>query len=318
MNKEHRNKGKKAIEFRTEAGEQRRMDSLRTCEYREKLAVASTLALSGKQVRKKISDNTKKGWDKRKQKIVMERLKGKQKGLEVHNIGDTCYGRQLGFSSNKLMVWVECPSCKMQRWAQVIYVNKLCGDCNRKDSVKRSKISKTLKGRKRDWSPSSEQIMSIKKALTGKKHTLIHIERVRQASLRQWSNPETRDRLIKSLLEIKSPNKVELKVLDMLNEQLGNEWKFVGDGQVIIGGCCPDFINTNGKKLIVEFFGEFFHRPQDEGYKKKLYAKFGYDTFVIWSKDIQNRTNRAMLFDRLKEWVSGRISREDTQMVLGL
>ena len=36
---------------------------------------------------------------------------------------------------------------------------------------------------------------------------------------------------------------------------------------------------------------------------------------AIWSKDIQSYASRALLFDRLKEWSSGRISREDTQMV---
>lgn len=274
--------------------------------------------LIGESTRKKISDKTKEGWIKRQEKVAMERSTGKQKELEVHQLGDTCYGRQLGLASSKLMVWTECESCKGQRWAQAIYVNKLCGDCNRKDKVKRSKISKTLTGRKRDWSPAEEQINSIKKALTGKKHTPIHIEKVRQASLKQWATPETRDRIIKSILEVRSPNKVEIKVLNWLNEEVGNEWKFVGDGQIIIGGCCPDFINTNGKKLIVEFYGAFFHKPQEEGYKKKIYAQFGYDTFAIWSKDIQNSTNRALLFDRLREWVSGRISREDTQMVFEL
>jgi hypothetical protein len=312
------NKGKRAIEFRSEEGEQRQVDSMNTIEYREKLPVSSELALSDKEVRKKISDKTKEGWAKRQEKVSAEKERGKQKEFEVHNLGDTCYGKELGFSSSKLMIWTECPNCKAQRWAQVIYVNKLCGDCNRKDEVKRSKISKTLTGKKRDWSPSTEHIDIIKKTLTGKKHTPEHIEGVRQAALKQWATPETRDRLIKAILEVRSPNKVEIKVLNWLNEQLGNEWKFVGDGQIIIGGCCPDFINTNGKKLIVEFYGDFFHKPEDEGYKKKLYAKFGYDTFAIWSKDIQNHTNRALLFDRLKEWDSGRIGIEDTQMVFEL
>lgn len=314
----HINKGKKAIEFRTQEGEQNRLDSMKTNEYRDKLSAASREALSGEEVRQKISNNTKEGLAKRKEKVDKEKETGKQIGLESHELGDTCYSNQLGFSTNKLMVWAECPNCKMRRWAQVIYVSKLCADCNRKDKVKRSKISKTLTGRKRDWSPSPEHIECIKKAMIGYKATPEHREKVRQAALRQWATPETRDRLIKSLLEIRSPNKVEIKVLDMLNEQLGNEWKFVGDGQIVIGGCCPDFINTNGKKLIVEFYGEFFHKPQEEGYKKKIYAQFGYDTFAIWSKDIQNHTNRNLLFGRLKEWASGRISREDTQMVFEL
>ena len=311
---EHINKGKRATEFRSEEGEQRRIDSMKTVEYREKLSVSSKLALSGGEVRKKISGNTKEGWVKRQEKVSEARIKGKQKELETHELGDTCYGNQLGLSSNKLMIWTECPNCKMQRWAQAIYVDRLCGDCNRKDKSRRIKTSESLKGY-RDFRFNKGKKRGVK---LGYKCSVEHKEKVRQASLRQWATPETRDRLIKALLEIRSPNKTEIRVLNMLNEQLGDEWKFVGDGQIIIGGCCPDFINTNGKKLIVEFYGDFFHKPSDEIYKKKLYSKFGYDTFAIWSKDIQNHTNRNLLFGRLKEWASGRISREDAQMVFEL
>jgi len=314
MSKTHKNIGKKAIEFRSVEGEKRRLDAMKTPEYKDKMSEISKELLCSEEMRRKISEGTKQGILKRKKRIEEEQIRGVQQRIEFHEIGDTCSSLDLGMASYALMVWSECPVCKIKRWVQRRLSGHLCTTCSRKNPDRHSKASETLKGYR--------EFRFNKGKKRGTKPGYIcapeHREKVRQASLRQWANPETRDRIIKSILEVRSPNKVEIKVLNWLNEQLGNEWKFVGDGQIIIGGCCPDFINTNGKKLIVEFYGAFFHKPQEEGYKKKIYAQFGYDTFAIWSKDIQNSTNRALLFDRLKAWSSGRISREDTQMVFEL
>lgn len=233
---------------------------------------------------------------------ILNGMYGKQLKL-LPNEGDICPERLVGRKGYRTLYWSTCSRCGNGRWANKCHIGKICGDCNRTNNIRREKISKTLTGRKRDWSPSEEQIQAIKKALIGKKCTPEHKEKVRQASLRQWRNPETRYRIVKSLMTLYSPNKTEIRVLEMLNKELGNEWKFVGDGEVILGGFCPDYINTNGKKLIVEFFGEFFHEPKDEPYKKQKYAELGYDTFVIWGKDLQSVRKRENVISRMKQWI---------------
>lgn len=35
-----------------------------------------------------------------------------------------------------------------------------------------------------------------------------------------------------------------------------------------IGGLCPDFVNCNGKKVIIELFGDYWHDLDEEGYEK--------------------------------------------------
>jgi len=234
---------------------------------------------------------------------ILSEMYNKQLKL-LPNEGDIYPRKCVGHKGYGVVVWATCPECGNGRWANECHVGKICGKCNRLDKTKRDKVSKTLTGKKRDWSPSEKQIEAIKKALIGKKCTPEHIEKVRQASLRQWRNPETRYRIMKSLLTLYSPNRSELKVLDILNKELGNEWKFVGDGEVIIGGFCPDYINTNGKKLIVEFMGEFFHKPEDEPYKKVKYAELGYDTFVIWGKDLHSQKKKENMVQRMKQWIS--------------
>lgn len=84
------------------------------------------------------------------------------------------------------------------------------------------------------------------------------------------------------------PNKTERKLDTLLNTIYSNEWKFVGDGEIIINGKCPDFINVNSQKKIIELFGDYWHRGQDPDDRKKIFAEFGYDTLVIWEHELKN------------------------------
>lgn len=83
-------------------------------------------------------------------------------------------------------------------------------------------------------------------------------------------------------------NKQEKYLEDVLNDLYPNEYKFVGDGEVIIGGCCPDFVNINGQKKIIEFFGDYWHRNDLRGSRERFFAKYGYDTLVVWGKELKD------------------------------
>lgn len=284
-----------ALDIRSAEGESNRIAALRTSGYRLKQSLASRKALANPKIRQKVSENTKLGCARRK-----ERLKnGWRTNLIIGtNLGDICYGHQLGLATNQLLIWAECPRCKKLRWAQKKYVSKMCGDCNRKDPIKRQKFSNSLKGYR------AFRFHKGKKRGTrlGYKCSEEHKEKVRQTSLAQWRDPIKRERIIRSLLELRAPNNQELEVLDLLNINFGNEWKFVGDGQMIIGGLCPDFININGKKLIIEYFGRRWHRPQEEKFKTKVYSQFGYRTLVIWSEEL---TDKVKLITKVDGFLKG-------------
>ena len=69
-------------------------------------------------------------------------------------------------------------------------------------------------------------------------------------------------------------NKAE-KYLELILENLyPGEWKFVGDGQVRISGKCPDFININGEKKIIELFGDYWHQGQDPQNRIDIFTPF--------------------------------------------
>jgi len=87
----------------------------------------------------------------------------------------------------------------------------------------------------------------------------------------------------------------------LLKKSFPNEWKFVGDGQVILGGLNPDFINCNGRKLIIELFGDYWHgakctRPfVTEEERRDVYGKYGYRQLVIWEHELKELPERSIV-----------------------
>lgn len=70
----------------------------------------------------------------------------------------------------------------------------------------------------------------------------------------KWQNEEYRNKTSKAMLKgLKlKPNKPEKLLNKLLQKLLPNEYKFVGDGKVILGSFCPDFIDISGQKKIIE------------------------------------------------------------------
>ncbi|MCK9597295.1 DUF559 domain-containing protein [Candidatus Pacearchaeota archaeon] len=108
----------------------------------------------------------------------------------------------------------------------------------------------------------------------------------------RWKDDKYREKQIKLILNSfnTKPNKPETILNNLLNTLFTNKYKFVGNGQIIISGFCPDFINCNGQKKIIELFGDYWHRNTQERDKLRLetYKKHGYDTLVIWECELGN------------------------------
>jgi len=110
-----------------------------------------------------------------------------------------------------------------------------------------------------------------------------------------WSDPEWASKQVHSIMSSQaiSPNIPETVLLDILNELYPGDYKFIGDGSATFGGVNPDFINVNNKKIIIECFGDFWHsngkvrkEHQTEIGRKKLLAKYGFHTLVIWQSEL--------------------------------
>ncbi len=112
---------------------------------------------------------------------------------------------------------------------------------------------------------------------------------IKNNSLNQWKNysEEERNYHIQKILLGNSlkPNLLEIKFDKFLQENFPNEWKYVGDGQFILSGKCPDFININGKKIIIELFGNYWHKSEDPKIRKDIFGRYGYKTLIIWENE---------------------------------
>lgn len=139
----------------------------------------------------------------------------------------------------------------------------------------------------------------------GKKRTPEQIERNRQVHLGQKVSKETRQKMrdywaslsVEKRNELihkmwsaamRKPNRKEKYLSSLLQEIFPNEWKYVGNGKLVINGKIPDFVNVNGKKQIIELYGEYWHKGADTHTREKLFAEFGYETLIIWEHELNN------------------------------
>jgi len=119
----------------------------------------------------------------------------------------------------------------------------------------------------------------------------------------QWQNCKFREKTLKASFEARkaSPNKCEKK----LNKLLLKAYKFVGDGKLIVGGFCPDFVNKDNNKII-EMYGDYWHKKIEviKRDKRRLiaYKKANYKTLIIWEhelKDLNRVKSKINCFNKI-------------------
>ncbi len=150
----------------------------------------------------------------------------------------------------------------------------------------RLKISQAGQGRK----DTEETRIKKSKVRIGMKFTEQHCINVGRSKKIAWSNPEWRDKVVKAqrLGCHIHPNKAEVALFELLELEYPGEWKFVGDGSLIIGGKNPDFANVNGRKELIELFGDYWHKGEDPQNRIDLFKSYGFKTLVIWESELEN------------------------------
>jgi len=83
------------------------------------------------------------------------------------------------------------------------------------------------------------------------------------------------------------PNKPEKYLLTLLEKILPEEYIFTGDFSFWVNGKNPDFICKN-KMKIIEFFGEFWHKNENQNERIDHFRKVGYDTLILWENEFKN------------------------------
>lgn len=161
-----------------------------------------------------------------------------------------------------IQVWAGKSSQERKQWAENISAGEKGKPPMNPEALKRMAMSK----RGKRCSPKTEFTSERMKALH---RDPVYMEKVRKA------------------LNIK-PNKSEAAILNLLNLLYPDEWKYTGDFSFMINGKCPDFVNCNGQKKIIELFGDYWHRGQNPEDRAAIFAPFGYKTLIIWEGELKN------------------------------
>jgi very-short-patch-repair endonuclease len=103
---------------------------------------------------------------------------------------------------------------------------------------------------------------------------------------RLWND---NDIILKRQAHIKrKPNIEESSLNYILQKYFPNQWKYVGDGKFWIEKRNPDFINSNGKKLIIEYDGSYWHKNKERDLlRTQIYSKHGYKMLSLNEIDLK-------------------------------
>ncbi len=107
---------------------------------------------------------------------------------------------------------------------------------------------------------------------------------------RKWQDLVYRETQLKKILSNNSKkyNKQERELDLFLQKLLPSEYKYVGDGQLILGSKNPDFCNINRKKKLIEMFGDYWHKNDNSQDRINYFKEYNYDTLVVWGSELKN------------------------------
>ena len=101
-----------------------------------------------------------------------------------------------------------------------------------------------------------------------------------------FEDPEWRAEWIKKTLANKEINSQEFYVWLLIKEAGGSNFSYVGNGQSVIGGYCPDFV-SEPLKAIIEYQGRSGGRDVTRDHQKRIgaFRQAGYNVLVLTDKE---------------------------------
>jgi len=124
-----------------------------------------------------------------------------------------------------------------------------------------------------------------------------------------WQDTINREKWLNAIIEstLFKQNNSEKFLEYILNYNFPNEWKYCGFGRgkiFTIHGKRPDFININGKRLIIELYGDYWHGKEVDSGRARIahFKKHGYSTLIIWEHELFN--NYTSLVERITDFIS--------------
>jgi len=109
------------------------------------------------------------------------------------------------------------------------------------------------------------------------------------------------------------PNKKENLLDSLIQSNFPNNWKYVGNGEVVLGAGCPDWINVNGQKKVILHHGLYWHLWRLQKLRNNLklskqdiekedienYKKYGFECLIIWEDELKDS---KLIIDKIQNF----------------
>lgn len=122
----------------------------------------------------------------------------------------------------------------------------------------------------------------------------IRREEASQRVKAMWQDPVHKEKHLRASRQAlgQRPTMPEGKVLKAITSY---KLPYIYNGaacNLIISGRCPDFVNTNGKKAVIEVFGDYWHchtkdYGQTEQGRKEIFEPLGFKLLILWGSHIK-------------------------------
>ena len=148
----------------------------------------------------------------------------------------------------------------------------------------KEKISNSLKNKPK--SEETKRNMSL--ARKGKKFSDSHRLNLIKA-FQSKEHKEKRSKISKELWKKEGYKEKTIRAqLNLINKH-NLPFKYVGNGQILICYRNPDFIECNGKKLLIETYFSLWHSKDYEEQRNKIFSKYGYKTLFLNENDLESK-----------------------------
>lgn len=167
----------------------------------------------------------------------------------------------------------------------------------------KKKLSEAHKGKIH----SEEHKRKIGDAISGEKHPFYG----------KHHTEEAKQKMREGRKNVKMPKTHTLPELkfEEICEKHKLPFRYVGDSSLWIGEekgkkLNPDFIEANGKKIVVEIFGDYWHSPllnrslregANLNYRKEHYKRHGWDSFFLWESDLKRSDAEQFVLNIFKK-----------------
>ena len=113
-----------------------------------------------------------------------------------------------------------------------------------------------------------------------------------------WQDP----RHARKVLAHKNLNEGERKLDTILQALFPGKFALNIRAEVmVLGGKVPDFVNVNGKKQVIELWGNWWHRHDDPQDRIDYFKQFGWNTLIIWERELKDEVK---LKQRLRAFIA--------------